>query len=55
MPWPELVLTDSWRIRFWDLVWEREEIGGWDWGWGVGERMRKRMDEPVSAEENPSS
>ena len=26
MPWPELVLTDSWRIRFWDLVWEREEI-----------------------------
>lgn len=42
MPWAQLVLTDVWRLTFWDLlVWEGEEIGV-GWGWAEGDRERER-------------
>lgn len=35
MAWAKLVLTDIWRLTFWELLlWEGEEIKKWEWGWG---------------------
>ena len=49
------MLTDIWRLTFWDLlVWEGEEIRGWEWHWKRRrKRTRKKMNELVFAEEEP--
>lgn len=56
LPQARLVLTDVWRLTFWDsLLWEGEEIRGWKQGWGRKRKtMRKRMKELLLAEKSIS-